>query len=94
MPVSRSNISAGRFDTKQIHAGVQHDPVTGAILTPIHQATTYVQPSVDEYMSKGYAYSRTGNPTVRALEHKLTELESGADTACYSTGIAAIQAVT
>ncbi len=82
-----------RFRTKQIHAGVEPDPTTGSILTPIYQTTTYVQESVDRYLSKGYSYSRSGNPTVRALEKKLTELEGGADTACLSTGMAAIQAV-
>ncbi|HXV77617.1 MAG TPA: PLP-dependent aspartate aminotransferase family protein, partial [Candidatus Polarisedimenticolaceae bacterium] len=51
------------------------------------------QPSVDEYLSKGYSYSRSGNPTVRALERKLTALEGGADCSCFSTGMAAIQAV-
>jgi len=81
------------FTTKQIHGGVEHDPSTGSILTPIYQTTTYVQPSVDEYLSKGYSYSRSGNPTVRALERKLTLLEGGADTVCFSTGMAAIQAV-
>ena len=42
------------FKTRQIHAGVTPDPTTGAILTPIYQSTTYVQPSVDEYLSKGF----------------------------------------
>ena len=46
------------FTTLQVHAGVEPDPVTGAILTPIHQTTTYVQNSVDEYLAKGYSYSR------------------------------------
>jgi cystathionine beta-lyase/cystathionine gamma-synthase len=82
-----------KFSTKQIHAGVEPDPVTGSILTPIYQTTTYVQPSVDEYLAKGYSYSRAGNPTVRALEKKLTELEGGADCTCFSTGMAAVQAV-
>jgi len=81
------------FRTKQIHAGVEPDPTTGSILTPIYQTTTYVQESVDRYLSKGYSYSRSGNPTVRALEKKITELEGGADTACFATGMAAIQAV-
>jgi cystathionine beta-lyase/cystathionine gamma-synthase len=72
---------------------VTPDPETGAILTPIHQATTFVQPSVDEYMKKGYTYSRSGNPTVRALEEKLTILEGGVDTAAFATGMAAINAV-
>ena len=81
------------FTTKQIHAGVTPDPVSGSILTPIYQATTFVQESVDQYLSKGYSYSRSGNPTVRALEQKLTVLEGGVDGSCYSTGMAAEQAV-
>jgi len=81
------------FTTKQIHAGVTPDPETGAILTPVYQTTTYVQESVDKYLSKGYSYSRSANPTVRALEEKLTVLENGFDCTCYSTGMAAIQAV-
>jgi cystathionine beta-lyase/cystathionine gamma-synthase len=81
------------FSTRQIHAGVTPDPVTGSILTPIYQSTTYVQPSVDEYMSKGFSYSRAGNPTVLALENKITDLEGGYDTTCFSTGMAAVQAV-
>ncbi|MCJ7556876.1 MAG: PLP-dependent aspartate aminotransferase family protein [Gammaproteobacteria bacterium] len=82
-----------RFTTKQIHAGVTPDPVTGAILTPIYQTTTYVQESVDKYLAKGYSYSRSANPTVSALEAKLTELEGGAATTCYGTGMSAVQAV-
>jgi len=82
-----------RFTTKQIHAGVSPDPVTGSILTPIYQTTTYVQESVDQYMAKGYSYSRSANPTVSALEAKLTALEGGAATTCYGTGMSAVQAV-
>ncbi|NND54001.1 MAG: PLP-dependent transferase [Gammaproteobacteria bacterium] len=81
------------FKTKQIHDGVTPDPLTGSILTPIYQTTTYVQDSVDEYLAKGYSYSRSANPTVRALEQKLTSLEGGADTTCFGTGMAAINAV-
>ena len=81
------------FKTRQIHAGVTPDPMTGSILTPIYQTTTYVQPSVDEYMSKGYTYSRSGNPTVKALELKLADLEGGVDCACFGTGMSAIVAV-
>ena len=80
------------FRTKQIHAGVTPDPVTGSILTPIYQTTTYVQPSVDEYLSKGFTYSRSGNPTVQALENKLTALEGGAACATFGTGMSAIHA--
>ncbi|HEX6996642.1 MAG TPA: PLP-dependent aspartate aminotransferase family protein [Gammaproteobacteria bacterium] len=81
------------FTTKQVHAGVTPDPVTGSILTPVYQSTTFVQESVDEYLSKGFSYSRSGNPTVRALERKLAVLENGADCTCYATGMAAVQAV-
>lgn len=81
------------FRTKQIHEGVTPDPTTGAILTPIHQSTTFVQASVDEYMGKGYSYSRAGNPTVRAFEKKLTALEGGVDTTAYGSGMAATVAV-
>ncbi len=77
------------FRTKQVHAGVEPDPTTGAILTPIHQSTTFVQESVDEYMAKGYSYARAGNPTVRAFENKLTALEGGLDTTAYGSGMAA-----
>ena len=81
------------FRTKQVHAGVEPDPTTGAILTPIYQSTTFVQESVDSYMGKGYSYSRAGNPTVRALEEKLTALEGGLDATAYSSGMAATVAV-
>ena len=81
------------FRTKQVHAGVTPDPTTGAILTPIHQSTTFIQESVDEYMAKGYSYSRAGNPTVRALEEKLIVLEGGVDATAYGSGMAATVAV-
>lgn len=81
------------FNTRQIHAGVEPDPITGSILTPIYQTTTYVQESVDKYLAKGYSYSRSGNPTVRALEKKLADLEGGVDATCYGTGMAALQAL-
>ena len=82
-----------RFSSRQIHAGVEPDPVTGAILTPIYQTAAYVQDSVDSYLAKGYSYSRSGNPTVRALELRLADLEGGADATCYSTGMAAINSM-
>lgn len=81
------------FSTRQIHAGVTPDPVTGAILPPIYQSTTYVQESVDQYLARGYSYSRSGNPTVRALERRLADLEGGHDCTCFGTGMAAINAV-
>ena len=92
VPGSWHNHTMG-FRTKQIHEGVTPDPTTGAILTPIHQSTTFVQESVDEYMGRGYSYSRAGNPTVRALEEKLTALEGGVDSTAYASGMAATVAV-
>jgi cystathionine beta-lyase/cystathionine gamma-synthase len=82
-----------RFRTKQIHAGVRPDPTTGSILTPIHQSTTFVQPSIDDYMATGYSYSRSANPTVRAWEEKIAILEDGNDAAAFASGMAAINAV-
>jgi len=77
------------FKTREVRAGVRPDPVTGAILTPIYQTTTYVQESVDKYLEKGYSYSRSGNPTVSALEEKITALEGGVGSLCFATGMAA-----
>jgi cystathionine beta-lyase/cystathionine gamma-synthase len=81
------------FRTTQIHAGVEPDPITGAILTPIHQSTTFVQEGVDEYLSKGYSYSRAGNPTVAAFERRVAILEGGVGATAYGTGMAATSAV-
>ena len=47
------------FNTRQVHAGVTPDPVTGSILTPIYQSTTFAQDSVDEYLSKGLSLHDT-----------------------------------
>ena len=91
--MSRSGRPNDGFATRQVHAGVEPDPATGAILTPIHQTTTYVQPSVDRYRETGYSYSRSHNPTVRALETKLAALEGGMDGCAFGTGMAAIHAV-
>eukprot|EP00612_Vaucheria_litorea_P003756 CAMPEP_0171459906 /NCGR_PEP_ID=MMETSP0945-20130129/4990_1 /TAXON_ID=109269 /ORGANISM="Vaucheria litorea, Strain CCMP2940" /LENGTH=385 /DNA_ID=CAMNT_0011985993 /DNA_START=61 /DNA_END=1218 /DNA_ORIENTATION=- len=75
--------------TKLVHAGIDPDERTGAILTPIYQSTTYVQESVDKYLAKGYSYSRTANPTVKVLEAKIAELENGYGACCVCTGMAA-----
>jgi cystathionine beta-lyase/cystathionine gamma-synthase len=77
------------FRTDQIHAGVEPDPVTGAIITPIYQSTTFVQDSVDEYMAKGYSYIRAGNPTVTAFERRMAALERGAAATAYGSGMSA-----
>lgn len=82
-----------RFRTNQIHAGVTPDPTTGAILTPIHQSTTFAQTSIEEYMDRGYSYSRAGNPTVAAFEEKMTVLEGGTAATAYGSGMAATVAI-
>jgi cystathionine gamma-lyase len=91
--LAASSLGGMGFRTKQVHAGVEPDPVTGAILTPIHQSTTFVQESVDEYMAKGYSYSRAGNPTVAAFERRIAALEEGVAATAYGTGMAATSAV-
>jgi cystathionine gamma-lyase len=77
------------FDTTAVHSGVKPDPVTGAILSPIYQSTTFVQESIEKYCDKGFSYSRSANPTVSDLEQRITALEGGAGAACFATGMAA-----
>lgn len=81
------------FKTKQIHAGVEPDPTTGAILTPIHQSTTFAQESVESAGSAQYSYSRAGNPTVTAFERRIAELENGVAATAFGTGMAATVSV-
>lgn len=74
-----------------IHAGVEPDPATGAIMTPIYQTSTYVQSAPGEH--KGYEYSRTQNPTRHALEKSLAGIENGNHGLCFGSGMAATDAV-
>jgi len=74
--------------TDIIHGGLQPDPATGAILTPVYQSTTFVQEAVGEH--KGFTYTRSGNPTVAALERNLGEIEGTPPALCFATGMAAI----
>ena len=80
-----------RFGTKAIHAGVEPDPSTGAIMTPIFQTSTYVQAAPGDH--KGYEYSRTHNPTRTALQKALAALENGKHGLCFASGMASIDAV-
>ena len=80
-----------KFGTKAIHAGVQPDPATGAIMTPIYQTSTYVQDGVGNH--KGYEYSRTQNPTRHSLEKNIAAIENGKYGACFGSGLAAIDCV-
>ena len=80
-----------KFATKVIHAGIEPDPSTGAIMTPIFQTSTYVQAAPGDH--KGYEYARTQNPTRSVLEKNLAALENGTEAICFSSGLAAQDAV-
>ena len=79
-----------KFETKAIHAGIEPDSATGAIMTPIYQTSTYAQPRPGEH--KGYEYSRTLNPTRHALEKNLSALENAKHGLAFGSGLAAIDA--
>lgn len=76
------------IETKLLHAGIEPDESTGAIMTPIYQTSTYVQAKVGQ--NKGYEYSRTLNPTRHALEKNLAAIENGKFGLCFGSGMAAI----
>lgn len=80
-----------KFGTKAVHAGVEPDPSTGAIMTPIYQTSTYVQESPAKH--KGYAYARGANPTRNALQKSIAALEGGQYGICFSSGMGATDAV-
>ncbi len=80
-----------KFETKVIHAGIEPDPVAGAVMTPIYQTSTYAQASPGEH--KGYEYSRTDNPTRTVLQAQLAALESADQALVFSSGLASIDAV-
>ncbi|MBT3672227.1 MAG: PLP-dependent transferase [Porticoccaceae bacterium] len=79
------------FETKAIHAGQQPDPTTGAIMTPIYASSTYVQESPGVH--KGYEYSRSHNPTRKALEDCVAALENGSGGFAFSSGMGATATV-
>ena len=86
------------FTTTLLHSDRLTKPEHGALHKPIHTSVTFgyddVQDLVDVFQNKtkGYAYSRQGNPTVTALEHKVTQMEKGASSIAFATGMAAIAA--
>ncbi len=80
-----------KFGTKVIHAGIEPDPTSGAVMTPIYQTSTYVQ--AEPGVHKGYEYARTQNPTRSALEANLAALENGKTAICYASGLAAMDAI-
>ncbi|MDP9362927.1 MAG: cystathionine gamma-synthase [Chloroflexota bacterium] len=77
------------FETRAIHAGQDPDPLTGAVIPPIYQTSTYVQEAVGVH--KGYEYSRTDNPTRTALHQAMASLEGGRWALAYASGLAATQ---
>jgi cystathionine gamma-lyase len=83
----KTNSSRHGFGTRAIHAGQEPDPSTGAIMQPIYATSTYVQKSPGVH--QGYEYSRTQNPTRRALERCTADLESGRFGFAFSSGMAA-----
>src|SRR5688500_502478 len=80
-----------KFGTKAVHAGVEPDPSTGAIMTPVYQTSTYVQESPAKH--KGYAYALDANPTRNALQKSIAALENVKFGLCFSSGMGATDAV-
>ncbi|HWI89734.1 MAG TPA: cystathionine gamma-synthase [Flavisolibacter sp.] len=80
-----------KIGTKFIHAGVEPDPTTGAIMTPIYQTSTFVQEAPAKH--KGYEYARSQNPTRTALEAAFAAIENGKHGLAFSSGVAATDAV-
>ncbi|WP_251546130.1 trans-sulfuration enzyme family protein [Limosilactobacillus caecicola] len=79
-----------KFNTRLVHAPNPHDNNTGAVEVPIYKATTFAYPSVGSQVE--YDYSRSGNPTRRAVEEQLADLEQGQQAFVFSSGMAAIHA--
>ena len=79
------------FETQVIHAGIEPDEATGAVMTPIYQTSTYAQSSPGQH--KGYEYSRTDNPTRTVLQAQLAEVEQGDKALVFSSGLAATDCI-
>lgn len=80
-------VSKASIDTLAIHAGQEPDPTSGAVMTPIVLSSTFAQSSPGVH--KGFEYSRSGNPTRKALEECLAALEGGSRGFCFGSGLAA-----
>src|ERR1700687_202097 len=79
------------FSTRAIHVGNDPDPSTGAVAPPIFATSTYAQEELGK--TKGYDYSRAGNPTRTRLEQNLASLEGGIAAAVFASGMAAVSAL-
>ena len=73
-----------RIETLAVHAGIRVDPATGAVVPPLHTATTF-EHEPDSTYPRGYLYSRTANPNRNALEECLAELENGAGAVAFAS---------
>lgn len=82
---------AQKFNTRLIHGGIDGDAQTGAVSVPIYQTSTFRQDGLGE--SRGYEYSRTGNPTRKSLEELIAQLEGGTAGFAFGSGMAAITTV-
>ena len=82
-----------RLETIAVHAGQSNDPLTGAVITPIYQTTTFAQDELPDQSPPEWCYSRTGNPTRCALEASLAALEGGRFGLAFSSGLSAANAV-
>jgi len=79
------------FSTKAVHAGIEPDPTTGSLMTPIHLTSTYYQEELG--VNKGYEYARVSNPTRTVLEKNIAALEGGKEGLAFGSGMAAISAL-
>lgn len=85
-----------KFATRAVHAGQHPDPLTGSVSVPIYETSTFVFKSAEQGAARfagterGYIYTRLGNPTIRALERNVAELENGEDARACASGMAAI----
>jgi len=84
------DLEAG-LGTRAVHAGQVPEPLSGAVMTPIYQTSTYIQQGIGKH--KGYEYARTDNPTRQALERNVAALEGGTHGFAYGSGLAALDAV-
>lgn len=80
-----------KFNTKTIHAGQKPEETSGAVMPPIFQTSTYAQEAPNKH--QGYDYARVGNPTRTALEKMIAGLEGADEAACFSSGVAAMDAL-
>jgi cystathionine gamma-lyase len=80
-----------KFNTKAIHAGQKPEETSGAVMPPVFHTSTYAQESPNVH--KGYDYARVGNPTRTALEKLIAGLENAGECACFSSGVASIDAI-